>query len=161
MEKLPHQLTQNVKLLQKAALWHDGKVLILQRSSDSATRPEKWDLPGGNSEWPIDATENLRDLHVDDLMREVFEETGIELKKEQVKKCVYIGTYFDFDREVYSLILGWRVELDRDFREEDVLISDEHKDFTWITAEEFGEYDFGFAGGKDGFIKEIVVGETK
>ena len=157
-QQLAHQLTQNVKLLQKAALWHNGKVLIVKRSSDSVTRPDKWDLPGGNSEWPITATENLRDLHVADLQREVFEETGIEITSEQVTKCVYIGTYFDFDKDMYSLILGWKVELPDDFSPASILLSDEHQDFGWMTAEEFDQYDFGFAGETKGFIREIIVG---
>ena len=93
-----------------------------------------------------------------DLQREVFEETGIEITSEQVTKCVYIGTYFDFDKDMYSLILGWKVELPEDFSAASILLSDEHQDFGWMTADEFDQYDFGFAGETKGFIREIIVG---
>lgn len=177
MEIIPHQLTKNVKLLQKAALWHNGKVLILKRSSDSKSRPNQWDLPGGNSEWPVgdglhagvsgmgkpelrsgEKSEDgfIRDLHKDDVVREVFEETGIELKREDVKKCVHIGTFFDGQKQVFSIILGWEVKLAEDFREDSVLLSDEHSDLAWMRKDESGEFDFGFAGDEGGFIRSIL-----
>jgi len=171
MDIIPHQLTQNVKLLQKAALWHNGKVLILKRSSDSSSRPDQWDLPGGNSEWPVDAHGQrvmpglisgekeglLRDMHKDDVVREVFEETGIELQREDVKKCVHIGTFFDGQKQVFSIILGWEIKLGGEFTEDSVLLSDEHSDFKWIKKDELGKYDFGFAGEENGFIRNIIV----
>ncbi len=171
MDIIPHQLTKNVKLLQKAALWHNDKFLILKRSSDSTSRPDQWDLPGGNSEWPVGADGKsalpgslgtaeaglVRDLHKDDVVREVFEETGIELQRSDVQKCVHIGTFFEGTKQVFSIILGWEIKLPENFKEDSVLLSEEHSDFAWIKKEEFENYDFGFAGEENGFIRKIIV----
>jgi 8-oxo-dGTP pyrophosphatase MutT (NUDIX family) len=155
METLPHQLTKNVKLLQKVLLVHNGKFLIMRRSPDSATRPDQWDLPGGNSEWP-QTSETLQDPHKADLVREVEEETGIEISEDDVKENVYIGTYFDAAKQMYSVVLGWKIVLPDDFLEYSVAMSDEHYEFTWLEKEDFDQFDFGFAGGKDGFITKMV-----
>ncbi|MBP7768552.1 NUDIX domain-containing protein [Candidatus Woesebacteria bacterium] len=151
-----HQLTKNVKLLQKAVLWHGDTFLILKRSAESKTRPDQWDLPGGNSEWPAVELENQRDLHKDDVVREIFEETGIELSRTDIKKCSHISTFFEAKTQIFAIIVGWEVKLPATFKPDSILLSAEHSDFAWITTAQFDSYDFGFAGEKDGFIREIV-----
>lgn len=159
MNSTPHQLTENVKLLQKAVLVHGGKFLILKRSSNSFSRPDQWDLPGGNSEWPAGEVD-IKDVHRGDLVREIFEETGIEVSENEVTNCVHAGSYFEEKKQIFTVVLGWNIVLPASFSESEVLISDEHSEFKWITKEEFEGFDFGFAGAEGGFIRAMILGNN-
>ncbi|MBP7774355.1 NUDIX domain-containing protein [Candidatus Woesebacteria bacterium] len=150
-----HQLTEQVKLLQKIVIIHENKVLILKRSSESTSRSNKWDLPGGNAEWP-DASQDLQNPHNADMAREVFEETGITCES-QVTKTISVGSHFDAQKQVYTIIVGFCMQLPPEIHEHDILLSDEHTDFAWATREQLAEYDFGFAGAPDGFIFQMIT----
>lgn len=155
MKKADHQLTNDIKLLQKIVLIHDNKFLIMQRSESSHSRPLAWDLPGGNSEWP-ESLENKENLHKNDAVREIFEETGIELDSEKIEmeNLVDFRTFFDAKNQVYSVIVGWKINLDENFDEKSVEISDEHISFKWIAIEELDDFDFG--GNKGEFVKNTI-----
>jgi len=147
-----HQLTENVKLLQKTAIVVEDKILILKRAVGDGYRAEKWDLPGGNVEWPeIEASE--RDLHQAEIVREISEETGISLLPNQFQAPVYMGTYFEKEKELYTIIVGWSVRITE---RPSVSLSPEHSEFTWISREQLDSYDFGFAGEKEGFIRRTI-----
>lgn len=152
--KHPHQLTESVKLLQKVVLLHEGKVLIVKRGESELTRAGKWDLPGGNAEWLRSATEDVRDPHKDDAVREVLEETTISLSRDDISQPCYVGTYFEPSIQNYSIILGWKVLLNGE--KPSVQLSDEHSEYRWATLEECQELDWGFAWSEDGFIKHMV-----
>lgn len=156
MKKTPHQLTKHVKLLQKAVLLHEGKFLIVKRSEDSKSRPGCWDLPGGNSEWPEGATEHLQNMHMQDIAREIKEESGVTVTPEHFSKdnLVFFRTFFEFEKEVYSIITGWKVVLPSDFDKGAIELSDEHTEFAWIDISELSEYDFDRVKGV--FITEII-----
>ncbi|MCB9801061.1 MAG: NUDIX domain-containing protein [Pseudomonadales bacterium] len=148
--RAPHQLTEDVKLLQKVVIVHKGKVLLLQRDPDSATRPEKWDLPGGNSEWPAEEKLGSRGLHQEDVAREIKEETGITVLPGHftLDKMVYFDTTFFND--VFTVLTGWMVELPHDFDTDLVVLSEEHTTYEWAEFDDAREYDFDFA-------KEFIV----
>ena len=146
-----HELTEKVKLLQKCVIYYQGKLLIVKRPDEAKIRPGRWDLPGGNVEWPKTAT-NLSNHHLLEVIREVQEETGIELKKSDLESC-YVGTYFDSKKQVFSIILGWSTEV---ASTSEIKLSAEHTEFAWISVNEFDDYDFGFAGEKDGFIRQMI-----
>jgi 8-oxo-dGTP pyrophosphatase MutT (NUDIX family) len=147
-------LTDTVKFLQKAALIHEGKVLILKRLENAQYRPGAWDLPGGNAEWPT-TEQNLTDQHVQEVAREIEEETGIsvELTNFTDENLVHFTTYFEADRPLYSLICGWLVELPNQDPNA-IVVSDEHSEFAWITPSELGAYDFGEPVGT--YVKTII-----
>lgn len=157
-----HQLTQNVKLLQKAVVIHEGKFLILQREQTAKSRPLCWDLPGGNSEWPKTVkdqdgvVQNQENLHQKDIAREILEETGITVFDEHFtfENMVLFRTFFEAEHEVYSIITGWKVELPDDFESNLVRLSDEHINHKWVTFDELNEYDFG--GKRGEFIKDVI-----
>lgn len=151
-----HQLTEHVKLLQKVALLHDGRVLLLKRAEDAKSRPSAWDLPGGNSEWPAAGTESQFGLHVQDSVREVREETGIELEPTVFTQgaLTYCNTFFDAAGQVYSLILGWHVVLPAGADPQAVELSSEHTEFAWVPLAQLADYDFG--GAKGEFVREIA-----
>jgi len=157
MGKPQHQLTENTKLLQKVVLIHNNNILILQRAENALSRPLCWDLPGGNSEWP-ETLENVGGLHKKDASREVFEETGIEIlpSKFATENLVSFRTFFEVKKQVFSIIVGWKINLDSDFDKSSVKISHEHIGYKWIKVSELGSYDFG--GVKGEFIVEIIKG---
>lgn len=150
---LPHQLTENVKLLHKVAILWKGHVLMLKRAETSKSRPGKWDLPGGNSEWPSDLTENLPNPHEDDVAREIIEETGLIVSPEvfDFSSLVHFETYFHAEKQVYTVLCGWAVELD-EATAPTIQISEEHSEAVWVHADELEQYDPGFAH----FIHQIA-----
>jgi len=174
-----NQLTPNVKLLQKAVLWHQGEILILRRAGGKAggARAFKWDLPGGNSEWPTQTEANISNPHLIDISREIQEESGIDIisvigpqkwsemrqrqsstdnsEQDPLKNCL-VSSFFEKKKQVYSIILGWSFILPDDFDRSKVQLSFEHTEIAWIKPENFEDYDFGFAGNTDGFIRQMV-----
>lgn len=146
-----HQLTENVKVLQKCVLYQQGKFLILKRAETAKTRPGCWDLPGGNVEWPK-TDQNLQDSHLAELVREVKEEMDIKISETDLENC-YLGSYFEAKKQLYTLIFGWMTELET---EPKIKLSSEHTELAWISANQFDHYNFGFAGEKDGFIRKMV-----
>lgn len=138
------QLTQNVKFVQKVALVHEGNVLLVKRSLDSATRPGAWDLPGGNAEWP-EVTTTIRNLHLQDAVREVREETGISLNVDQLpeENMVLFFTYFEPEIQRYSFGAGWYVALGAEFDPGSITLSEEHTEYAWVAVSELDAYDFG------------------
>jgi 8-oxo-dGTP pyrophosphatase MutT (NUDIX family) len=140
----PHRLTEKVKLLHKVALVYQDKVLVLKRAENSASRPGKWDLPGGNSEWPTAASEIQKNLHQQDIAREIKEETGIKINADAFLEdnLVFFATFFEPDQQVYSINCGWGVPLKLD-SEPKVKISHEHQAYKWISLDELTNLDFG------------------
>lgn len=136
---IKHQLTANVKLLQKAVIRRVGKfgseVLILKRSAASKSRPACWDLPGGNSEWPKQNQESAANLHLADLKREIFEETAlnVNLKDLSLDKLLHFSTYFDSDKQIFTIIAAWLIDyVDTD--QASITISSEHQAAACLTA---------------------------
>lgn len=91
-----HQLTENVKLLQKAVIIRQSgsaiEALLLQRSETAASRPNCWDLPGGNSEWPVLGQSSIANLHLGDIKREILEETSLQVDEQNFdlkKSCSF------------------------------------------------------------------------
>lgn len=153
-----HRLAENVKLLQKAVLLHDGKMLILRRAENSKTRANQWDLPGGNSEWPTETTGVIRDMHIVDLKREILEETGISATQFATSpRLVSFETCFEAETNMYTIIAGWEISINHTFTQESVQLSDEHSEYRWINPSEITDFDLGFAGGGEGFITRIIA----
>lgn len=150
---IPHQLTENVKLLHKVAIVWNGHVLMLKRADNSASRPGKWDLPGGNSEWPTDLEENITNPHADDVAREIIEETGLVVTPEafDLDRLVHFETFFDYEKQIYTVLCGWAAVLDEKEAPE-IQISDEHSEAVWVHKDELEQYDPGFAT----FIHQIA-----
>jgi len=156
VQKTPHQLTENVKFLHKVAIINHGKVLVLKRANDSTSRPGAWDLPGGNAEWPVEATESVRNIHQQDISREVIEETGLDVLPESFdfKSMVHFFSYFDEKKQVYSVVCGWAVMNLTDLDPDKVIISNEHTEYRWIDENELDSLDFGEPVGT--FVKTII-----
>lgn len=153
-----HQLTDNVKLLQKAAIIRQQdslEVLLLKRSANAKSRPNCWDLPGGNSEWPETNQLSAANLHVDDLKREILEETNLSVSGETLTldSLTHFSTYFDGDKQVFTIICGWLLKyLSTD--QNIIKISDEHQEYAWVKEADLNDYDFG--GVKGAFVLDII-----
>jgi 8-oxo-dGTP diphosphatase len=141
---LPHQLTPHIKLLHKVGLVYQGKVLILKRADNVKSRPSKWDLPGGNSEWPQNIAVKELNPHQQDVAREIEEETGLKIAAADftLKNLIYFSTYFEPNKQIFSINCGWQAVLTDDSLPQ-ITISNEHTEYVWITLSELENYDFG------------------
>lgn len=149
-----HQLTDQVKILHKVAIIADNQVLLLKRHGQAHSRPSCWDLPGGNAEWPKQtALPLLQHLHRADAVREVLEETGIQIEEKQITAPVFFDTVMEPASQIYTIIVGWRVVL---LAKPEIVISAEHTEFTWVSPDLVSQFDFGFAGGPEGFLVQII-----
>ncbi len=152
----PHQLTPNVKLLQKIVLCWEDKVLVVQRDAASFSRPGSWDFPGGNSEWPENISAPTSNLHQHDASREVWEETGVRLEPTEFirDRLIYLETFFDPEKEIFTMLLGWKIALPPKFDPNSVRLSEEHVAFRWIKPVDALSLDFG--GVKGAFLVRIL-----
>ena len=149
-------LTDQVKFLQKAAIIYNGKVLILKRSKKNAKyRPGKWDLPGGNVEWP-ETNQSQTNLHQMEIVRELQEEVGFSFEPGNFidENLVHFTTYFEAEIPRYAIICGWRVKIDYEFDPSDLTLSDEHTEMAWVGLDELENYDFGEPVGT--YVKTII-----
>ncbi|NCN87356.1 MAG: NUDIX domain-containing protein [Candidatus Pacebacteria bacterium] len=160
MNNKPHQLTENTKLLHKVAIIHKGDILILKRSANSNSRPDKWDLAGGNSEWPSDDRQG-HGIHREDVAREINEETGIEVSAEtfDFSTLTFFDTFFDSKKQVFTVICGWKYNLPEEFDRNGIKISDEHGEAKWVNKKQLEKIDFG--GVKGEFVKNISLSVLK
>lgn len=156
---IKNQLTENVKLLQKAVIIRSGEfvkeALILKRSAEAISRPSCWDLPGGNSEWPNQNQVSAANLHLSDLKREIFEETAltIHIDNLNIDKLVHFSTYFESEKQIFTVINGWLVDYANTDQNE-IKISSEHQDYLWVSETDLTNYDFG--GVKGSFVLDII-----
>lgn len=152
MMRIPHQLTENVKLLHKIVIKSGDRILLLKRSQEARSRPGCWDLPGGNSEWP-ETTSSGFNLHAHDVLREIKEETSIEADVDLINQSnlVYFATYFDATKQIFTIICGWKIKFGD---QPAVALSNEHTEYIWADVAHLDSFDFG--GNKGEFIKEIV-----
>lgn len=157
---LAHQLTDQVKLLQKIALIrridNQSQVLLLKRSQQSISRPGAWDLPGGNSEWPTTTT-SAANLHLADVLREVREETGLVLPETvlDLSHLTHFSSYFDADKQVFTIIVGWCAVLANSTPEStNPQLSSEHEAYAWVALSDLESYDFG--GVRGSFVVDMI-----
>ena len=99
-----------------------NKVLLLQRNDGN----NAWEIPGGKRE-------NNEDI-VDALKREVQEETGLIINE---YKLVYVSLTFENHPVLKPFLnIGYLCLVDNS----DVVISDEHIDYKWVSVEELANY---------------------
>lgn len=105
----------------KAAVVHDGKILLIKRSETDERRPLEWDIPGG---W-VDAGEDVSTA----VIREIAEETGLILPQ-SAANIVYTHTAIVKDINVNWVFFVVKSE------SESVVLSSEHVEFGWFTMQE-------------------------
>ena len=93
-------------------------VLLLQRNDGNNT----WEIPGGKRE-------NNEDI-VDALKREIKEETGLTINE---YKLIYVSPIFENHPVLKPFLnIGYLCFVDNS----DVVISEEHLDYKWVSVEE-------------------------
>lgn len=111
------QLQVGVKVLLKNK---DGKYLVLFRSLASAPKSgQHWDIAGGRI--------NIGSTLLENLQREVMEETGLEIMDEP--KLIAAQDILKTDKHVVRLTYLGEAN-------GEVKLSDEHSDFKWLSLEE-------------------------
>jgi 8-oxo-dGTP diphosphatase len=111
------------KLVAKAALFNDkNELLLLRRSSTDKNRPGEWDFPGGR----VEEDENYTDA----VIREVKEETGLDLKHDEVDIMYSTTTFYDRVSTMRFIFIG-KVQ-----HNPEIILSSEHDLFEWLPLEE-------------------------
>jgi len=137
MMKSSNKILSNVRLIQKCIVVDDkGRILALHRAPDDHSRGGNWDLPGGGYEQGEDV--------IDAIKREVMEEAGLTVNSLQAvffaNKIGVKEGFFQGDT-VFGMCYkcsGWGGE---------VVLSDEHTEYKWVTPQEFLTYNFGADSG--------------
>ncbi|MCX6816153.1 MAG: NUDIX domain-containing protein [Candidatus Aenigmarchaeota archaeon] len=115
----------------------EGKYLLLRRSPDKYPEAAlRWDIPGGRI--------NTGDLLMDNLKREIKEETNLDLKKEP--KLVAAQDILRVqDRHVIRLTYAGEIDGNP------VLDTEESVDFGWFTSKEIKNLEH-----LDIYVKELI-----
>ncbi|WP_308590504.1 NUDIX hydrolase [uncultured Megasphaera sp.] len=106
----------------KAMIFHQGKLLILQKND--AEELHHWEFPGGGLRFTEDFEAGLR--------REVREETGLSI---QLEAPAGIWSYQKKDGQFLNGVIFTALA-----DTEDVTLSDEHLAYCWVTPQELPSY---------------------
>lgn len=109
---------------------NENKFLLIQRNPKDDSCPGFWELPSGG----IDEGENMEES----VVREVMEETGIDISKMDIKQVDTESYTFtkengdikDVTETTYIVLLNNTPK---------VVLSDEHIDYKWITLSQLDE----------------------
>jgi 8-oxo-dGTP diphosphatase len=113
----------------------DGKYLVLLRNAkQNAQAGEHWDIPGGRIEKGTTLIENLR--------REIKEETGLELIEEP--KLIATQDIFKPDKHVVRLTYTGKAN-------GEIILSEEHIEYRWVSLDELKKLE-----PIDKYLKEVL-----
>ncbi|MTI65402.1 MAG: NUDIX domain-containing protein [Firmicutes bacterium] len=123
------------RILTKALVIKDNRLLFLKRSDESKFAKGLWDIPGGKLEFG----ETLEDS----LSREIFEETKIET---DVKENLAVSTGINLkDKKQYVSII-----YTAEYISGSIKLDLEHSDYKWLTIEEAQNYNLVY------YVKEAL-----
>lgn len=108
----------------RAAIFHQGKILLLLRSRPSKGEHGFWELPGGRM--------NLGERYEDAVKREVFEETGLKIS------VVRPLTVFDAKRDADTQVVGITFLCTLEGEDMNIILSDEHLESEWVSFDHLG-----------------------
>jgi 8-oxo-dGTP diphosphatase len=125
---------------QKAFVFNpEGKMLTIFRTETAPTRPNTWDLPGGDLEFGEDAIESMT--------REITEETKLSVTNVRP---------FDVESLInqegnFWISIAYYAETD----DSNVTMSFEHNAFKWVTVREFLEMNTSKRARR--FVESLLV----
>lgn len=126
-DKQKYMFTDDIKFLQKAVVFEPGnknQFLALKRAPDSFSRPNDWDLPGGNV--------LFGELHEASLRKEIKEESNLEVG---ALHPVEVVTNYNDKKAIYFIFIGFYCRA----QAKNVKTSQEHTEHRWVSREEFIE----------------------
>lgn len=99
--KHAYMFSDDMKFIQKVIILHktENKFLALKRHSNAHSRPNDWDLPGGNVLYG--------QKHDDSLLNEIKEETML-----QVVEIEPIQIVTNYENNIYYLFIGFKAKSD-------------------------------------------------
>ena len=115
----------NHRIVVKAQIWREGRLLIIKRAPNSDPYPGLWDVPGGSLHAGETVEQGMR--------RETQEETGLSLSRIHP-----LTTWFTGQRE--DLVIG--LSFLATSGTETVALSEEHTDAVWMTPDQINDFDF-------------------
>ena len=134
---------KSILTVKAVILRDDGKILLLKRSKGKFN-PKKWDLPGGT----LEKGETLGEA----LLREIEEETGLEVKMgEIIGTAEFSKESKNFDEEKRGLRYLTYYSGDSE-----VELSREHQDHKWLSFDEALE-KFSTKDGFENEKREVVL----
>jgi 8-oxo-dGTP diphosphatase len=101
----------------------ENKFLVLK----AAYKGLKWDLPGGAVDLP--------ETHLEAIMRELKEETGLAIDDAQP---IDAGTAYSQEEDAYYIFIGYVGGI---LGEPNIVLSGEHTKYAWVTSAEFLELE--------------------
>jgi len=107
------------RVVSKAIIVKDGKMLLLKRNRNLTKKRTLWDVPGGGIERGESFEEGLH--------REVKEECGLSI---EVMDIVKAWTVYDYDVQVAGITYLTK------YASGEVALSDEHEEYKWVTLDE-------------------------
>ena len=135
-------MIENSKLFRiavTAIIRKDNKYLICKRHSSEKVFPSKWCVPGGKLETkdfmnlPKDTNDHWFDVIGKGLVREVKEETNLE-----IKNIDYVSNLAFFAGDIPVIIFSMHA----DYNSGEVKLElDSLTDYAWITIDELDDYD--------------------
>jgi ADP-ribose pyrophosphatase YjhB (NUDIX family) len=113
------------RIVVKAQIWRDGRLLIIKRAPDSDPYPGLWDVPGGSVHKGETIDQGLR--------RETSEEVDLTLSHIRPLTSWSTG-------QQESLVIGLSYLATSET--DTVTLSEEHTDFAWVEPSSISDYDF-------------------
>ncbi len=110
-----------------AVVWRGDRVLLVQRGKPP--RQDTWSLPGGRQEWGETVAEAA--------MREVFEETGLEIEVRDVVAVVDLIEHDEFGQVNLHYTL---IDLLAEWRSGEAQAGDDATAVAWVTLDDLGRY---------------------
>lgn len=124
MKEAQNQQEVGFGIALRAAIFHQGKILLLLRSRPSKGEHGFWELPGGRM--------NLGECYEDAVKREVFEETGLKIS------VVRPLTVFDAKRDADTQVVGITFLCTLEGEDMNITLSDEHLESEWVSFDRIG-----------------------
>lgn len=116
----------NYRVAVEAMLKVDGKVLLMKRAPNCDVALGVWSVPAGKVKY--------EEIPIKAVVRECFEETGIEVKVVREIDCRVFKTQIRSE-EAFRLVYDYLVQ-PVDGTNCEVDLSDEHTEFVWVDRNE-------------------------
>lgn len=105
---------------------HDGKLLIVKRSSKAKFLPNYYELPGGHVEFGEEPKEALK--------REIKEELGVDVT---IFEPFHYFSYFSDEGNVHNIEIAFFAKVNESVKN---IKLNEHEDIRWVTKNELDSY---------------------